>query len=287
MIPRAAIVAWRRVAPWASDAHVEQDLVISRVLVDLFSDDFLREHLAFRGGTALNKLFFHPATRYSEDIDLVQTKTGPIGPILDRIRERLAWLGDSPRRDRGPDVMHLVYAFESEIEPIERLRLKIEINTREHESVLPRIEVPFEVDNRWFRGSARIPTYALEELLGTKLRALYQRAKGRDLYDFAVAFERESIDDAVVVDCFRRYMAIGGHTVTRAQFEENLVGKMASAAFREDIVPLLRSGSVYDAEVACRQVLERLVSRLEGDPWRGLVPAGTGEAPVDAGERDD
>lgn len=50
MIPRAAIVAWRRVARWASDAQVEQDLVISRVLVELFSDEFLREHLAFRGG---------------------------------------------------------------------------------------------------------------------------------------------------------------------------------------------------------------------------------------------
>ena len=229
MIPRAAIVSWRRIAPWASDAQVEQDLVISRALVDLFTDDVLRDHLAFRGGTALNKLFFHPATRYSEDVDLVQTRPGPIGPILDRIRERLPWLGVDPRRDRAPDMMHVHYAFELEIEPIERLRLKIEINTREHDSVLPRIEVPVAVNSRWFDGEARIPTYALEELLGTKLRALYQRKKGRDLYDFAVAFERGSVDDAVVVQCFRSYMERGGHTVTRAQFEENLATKMADA----------------------------------------------------------
>lgn len=278
MIPRAAIVAWRRVAPWASDAQVEQDLAISRVLVELFSDAFLHEQLAFRGGTALHKLFFHPATRYSEDIDLVQTKAGPIGPILDRIRERLTWLGNDPRRQRGPDVMHVVYTFDSEIEPVERLRLKIEINTREHEGVLPRIEVPFTVTSRWFSGMASIPTYALEELLGTKLRALYQRAKGRDLYDFAVAFERTSVDDEQVVRSFQAYMQMVGETVSRAQFEANLAAKMGNAAFREDVIPLLREGVSYDADAAHRLVLGRLISRLEGESWKGLVPAGPDEA---------
>lgn len=63
---------------WRSDAQVEQDLIISRALVEIFSDDFLRENLAFRGGTALYKLYLTPAPRYSEDIDLVQIKEGPI-----------------------------------------------------------------------------------------------------------------------------------------------------------------------------------------------------------------
>ncbi|MGH2469017.1 MAG: nucleotidyl transferase AbiEii/AbiGii toxin family protein [Chloroflexota bacterium] len=38
----------------------------------------------------------------------------------------------------------------------------------------------------WFTGSADVPTFALEELLGTKLRALYQRRKGRDLFDLVL-----------------------------------------------------------------------------------------------------
>jgi hypothetical protein len=33
MIPKADILAWRQAAPWVSDAQVEQDLIISRVLV--------------------------------------------------------------------------------------------------------------------------------------------------------------------------------------------------------------------------------------------------------------
>ena len=61
MIPKADIVAWRQVAPWISDAQIEQDLIISRTLVSMFQDAVLSEHLAFRGGTALHKLYFKNA----------------------------------------------------------------------------------------------------------------------------------------------------------------------------------------------------------------------------------
>ena len=56
MIPRPYIAEWQEHAPWKSFSQVEQDLVISRTLVALFSDDFLRENLAFRGGTALHNI---------------------------------------------------------------------------------------------------------------------------------------------------------------------------------------------------------------------------------------
>lgn len=51
MIPRGNIVTWRARAPWPKDAQVEQDLVITRVLVEVFSDPLLARRLAFRGGT--------------------------------------------------------------------------------------------------------------------------------------------------------------------------------------------------------------------------------------------
>jgi predicted nucleotidyltransferase component of viral defense system len=71
MIDKAAIQQWTLHAPWEENAQVEQDLVICRTLVAIFSDDFLASHLAFRGGTALHKLYLAPQPRYSEDIDLV------------------------------------------------------------------------------------------------------------------------------------------------------------------------------------------------------------------------
>lgn len=60
MIPQADIVAWRQVAPWGDDGMVEQDLVLSRALVEIFLDPMLAAEFAFRGGTALHKLVLLP-----------------------------------------------------------------------------------------------------------------------------------------------------------------------------------------------------------------------------------
>lgn len=95
MIPQAFITEWQQFAPWSSEAQVEQDLVLSRAITEIFSHPLLASALAFRGGTALHKLFVQPAARYSEDIDLVQITEGPIGPILEALRAQLnPWLGE-------------------------------------------------------------------------------------------------------------------------------------------------------------------------------------------------
>lgn len=94
MIPRDYITAWRPQAPWVQDFQVEQDLALSRALVEMFSHPVLADGLAFRGGTALHKLHLQPAARYSEDLDLVQVRPGPAGPIMKALRETLdPWLG--------------------------------------------------------------------------------------------------------------------------------------------------------------------------------------------------
>ncbi len=131
MIPQAYINEWYQSVPWQTMEQVEQDLVISRVLAALFSDAKLAESLAFRGGTALHKLYLFPQQRYSEDIDLVQLTAEPFGPIVDRIRERLSFLG-APRRSSGAHNFTLYYDFDSEFPPSRKLRLKLETNTREH-----------------------------------------------------------------------------------------------------------------------------------------------------------
>ena len=269
MIPQAHITAWRSVAPWSDDAQVEQDLVASRAVVEVFSGASLADLIALRGGTALNKLFIRPARRYSEDIDLVQTEPAPIGPILDSIRGCLdAWLG-TPRRSSAKDGATLLYRFESEIAPVRPLRLKIEINTREHFTVLGFRRETMSVGNPWFSGTAEVTTYDIDELLGTKLRALYQRKRARDLFDLWLCLQLGLADPDRVVNCFSRYMAHDKRTVTRAQFEENLHDKATDPAFLADISPLLAEGVVYDPAAALLQIREVLVRRLPGKPWRG------------------
>ncbi|MBL7220659.1 MAG: nucleotidyl transferase AbiEii/AbiGii toxin family protein [Phycisphaerae bacterium] len=269
MIPQAYITAWRSEAPWASDAQVEQDLVLSRAIVELFSNDDLGDQFALRGGTALNKLVLRPASRYSEDIDLVQMRPGAIGSMIDGIRAKLDPLLGDPRRGHSQGNTTLLYRFESEIPPVTPLRLKIEINTREHFTVNGFKHVTFSLTNGWFTGQADVVTYTIEELLGTKLRALYQRRKGRDLFDLWLCLDRGMADPNKVVACFARYMQKEGNTVSRAEFEANLYAKRDDAAFLNDTAPLITPDTLYDAEVAFQAVLTRLVSRLPGDPWRG------------------
>ena len=268
MIPRAYITEWRSQAPWARDAWIEQDLVISRALVEIYSDADLASALAFRGGTALHKLYLSPAVRYSEDIDLVQTRAEPIGDTLDRVRAVLdPWLGE-PRRVLKHGRVNLIYRFLSEESPPSPLRLKIEINSREHFSQLGLVAVPFAIENRWFSGQAGITTFALDELLATKLRALYQRKKGRDLFDLWLALDRGLADPGAVLACFQRYMREDGNVITRALFEENLILKRSSRGFKADIDPLLRPGTGWDLLMGMEVVVDQLISRLPGRPWR-------------------
>lgn len=107
MIPENYLREWKSSAPWKTDSMVEQDLIISRSLIALFSDPVLSTHLAFRGGTALHKVYLAPALRYSEDIDLVQIVSGPIGHIFNALRLSLDPLLGTPRRKQGPGVVTL------------------------------------------------------------------------------------------------------------------------------------------------------------------------------------
>lgn len=263
MIPRAHITAWRSKAPWSTDAQVEQDLVICRAVVDLFQDKLLASAVAFRGGTALHKLHFSTPSRYSEDIDLVQVNAGPIGQVMDAVRARLdPWLG-KPQWKQGQGRVTFFYRFESETKPITSLRLKVETNTREHFCVLGQRRALFQVDNPWYSGSADVPTYELEELLGTKLRALYQRKKGRDLFDLSEALTQiTGLDTGKVVACFMRYLENDGRRITCTEFEENLAEKIDDKVFLSDVTPLLALGVSFDPVAALEKVREVLISRL-------------------------
>lgn len=270
MIPRAHITAWRSVAPWPSNEQVEQDLMLSRALVAMFSEGVVAEHALFRGGTALHKLFFPVGGRYSEDIDLVQRDAGPIGGLVNAIRAALdPWLG-SPKWNQGQGRFTLYYRFETSFAPVTTRRLKIEINTREHFSVLGTTVRPFRVKNPWFTGTADLAVYPLDELLGTKMRALYQRKKGRDLYELWLGLAGTEARPERIVGCFERYMQHDGTADSRTEFEANLAAKLASTDFLEDLRLLVPADVEYDPSRACRIVMDALVARLPGEAWKGI-----------------
>jgi predicted nucleotidyltransferase component of viral defense system len=263
VIPRRYIEEWKANAPWANDAQIEQDLVIERALVEMFSDDQIRNSMAFRGGTALHKIFMKPQVRYSEDIDLVQITSEPINPVLKQIREKLKFLGTKRSIKQNDNNNTIVYRFESEIPPIINLRLKIEINCREHFSVLGLKEIPLIVENSWFSGSCNIISYELEELLGTKLRALYQRRKGRDLFDLYWAFTHHKPDTAKILQCYKKYMSfVVKQPPSAKMFLANMEEKILDNEFTGDMNALLRPGIKYNNYIAWELIKSELVEMI-------------------------
>ena len=135
----------------------------------------------------MHKLTFETAGRYSEDLDLVQVNAGTRDAIMDALPRVLQpWLRKPTWRQKE-DRLTYIFRFKSEIEPVVPLRLKVEINMSENFIVHGPRRRTFEVDSPWHTASAEVLTYSPEELLATKLRALYQRRKGRDLFDLGAA----------------------------------------------------------------------------------------------------
>lgn len=263
MIPKRYIQEWSKQAPWKVPEFIEQDLIISRALIALFSDEFLSENLAFRGGTALHKLYLEPAPRYSEDIDLVQIKEGPIKPILKRIGEVIDFFEEKRVVKVKANNNTILYRFNSEFNPETRLKLKIEINCREHFHVCPWKSFPFEMKNGWFSGSTSITTYEVHELLGTKLRALYQRRKGRDLFDLYYASQKIPFDADKILEVYQKYMDfVVTKPPTYKEFIMNLDGKQNNPEFTGDIEGLLREGVDYDESKAFEWIRNEVLEKM-------------------------
>jgi len=262
MVKKEAIIEWKEFLPWQKDEMVEQDLVICRALVNLFNDEYLAKHLAFRGGTALHKLYLKPQQRYSEDIDLVQINAEPIKETIDRIRQVLSFLG-KPEIKQKRHNNTLIFRFQSEIPPIIPIRLKIEINCREHFNVLGLTQYAFNVKSQWFTGSCNVTTYHLEELLGTKLRALYQRRKGRDLFDLYKALSMQKVSMENIIRCYQEYIRfVVVNVPTQKEYLQNMELKMQDKEFLDDTFLLLSPDCKYSPLEAWELVRSHIIEKL-------------------------
>lgn len=269
MIPQNFITEWKNKAPWKDNAQVEQDLVLSRAIVDIYSNKILKDALVFRGGTALHKLYSPLQERYSEDLDFVQKEAGPIGKVLKELHDVLnPWLGQ-PKWKQTKGRVTFYYRYESEISPTRKMKVKIEINTREHFRYSDLVDIPFHVSSRWFEGEALVTSYALEELMGTKMRALYQRKKGRDLFDLMVILQNfPTLDRQKVIECFLFYLNKEDLQVSRAEFEKNMHHKLQDKLFLEDIHALLHLDRTYHHDESYDFVHSELIRLLPGELWQ-------------------
>jgi len=261
VITEADLAHWRRVVPWSTDEQVEQDLVLSRLIVEIANHPLLGDELVFRGGTCFHKLWLDRPWRYSEDLDYVRRTGGGVGGILlDALRDVAETVGfDRVQTDVR---RHPKARLDSTFVSGTRMRVKVEMNTFERSPAQPTVTRPLTVDSPWFRGSADIATFTLEELIATKIRALYQRRKGRDLFDMWLAIEHGGISPAGVAECFGPYRP---DRWTPALALDNLAAKVTDERFTTDLsalVPEWPAGYTIDAGAdVARMVIAKLPGR--------------------------
>ena len=262
MIAEDHINSKKKHIKWRKNHMIEQDMIISRVLESLYSNEIIRETLVFKGGTAINKLFLDPPSRYSEDIDLVRISGDRIGPISKAISGSLLWLVEeaglgNPEHSLRKYGLKYFYKFRNVEGSISKL--KIEVNTREPFYVDPIKEVPFSFTSDWWSGETTITTFCLEELMATKLRALYQRRKGRDLFDAWYVFRKGFANIEDTLRMFHKYNKYNEAKITKKMFTRNMLEKQHNTDFRQDIRTLLPPESDYDFDTAFDFVMKQIV----------------------------
>jgi len=268
VIPQPYITEWSAHAPWPTENQIEQDLILSRLIVEIASDELLAGELAFRGGTCLHKLHLPEPARYSEDLDYTRTSDEPkIGDCLTALRRIAASIGLEERKRRFPSHdsdMACIWFHTSPEAGDAQISIKIEINVHETTPYRPLLLMRHRVDSRWWSGSADVRTFRIEEILATKLRALYTRRKGRDLYDLWLTLTELPLDDQLTIDGLAHYM--GSNIYSYRQLHANLTSKLANPEFLDDIHNLARNLHGYEPRAAAELLMQRLGTRLRNAP---------------------
>jgi len=276
-ITRQDILAHQAVVPWSTQHQVEQDLLLCRAMVALFDDTFLSAQIAMRGGTLLHKVHLAPPSRYSEDIDLVVVGTRPEEHVRLAVRRVLADVLGTPKASvwdtiklalrntvKPSRVLRMTYSLPSIIEPGRMLDIVVEANVTERKPHLSVVEIPFSFPFRDKSIQTQIKGYDIHEMLGTKLRAMFQRKRGRDLFDLYWALTKSTspVDPSGIIESFQHYMKQEGTKAGRGEFVGILEAHLKDRGFCSDMEPLLRHGISYDPQSAGSFIKANLLSLL-------------------------
>lgn len=200
MIQKGAIL--ERAAEWQLDPGVvEKDYVLGWLLAGVASNRATADNWVFKGGTCLKKCVVE-TWRFSEDLDFTLRPAAAydvesILRILVEITTQVTeWCGIAfpeaevrvkQRRDKAGNP-----TFEGSVGYIGPMGIpgppKIRFDLTQHEPVLRPTE-PREVFHPFpdtLPKGTRVTGYATGELVAEKTRALFERARPRDLYDVAL-----------------------------------------------------------------------------------------------------
>jgi len=257
MIPASDITKWGVDHPWSTRDQIEQDFLLSQAICEIANDSLLGNELIIRGGTAFHKLFLPKPYRYSEDLDYVRRSAGGIGPIM----TQLVTIGEKLGYKANSNLTKYPKAYwKGTSESGQPIRIKIEINTYERTPALPLTTFHHVISAEYFCAQSDVVAFQPEEQTATKIRALYQRSKGRDLFDIWLSLEVLAHDPSVIINAFSPYRPEG---MTAELAIKNLERKLENRQFLEDLDGLAILHELdYDQRVASAIVIEKLLRLL-------------------------
>ena len=272
------ILAHQQQVPWPNLRQIEQDLLLCRAMTALFDDGFLKTQVAMRGGTLLHKVHLAPASRYSEDIDLVVIGDRPDEHVRKAINRVLLGVLGRPTSSawqavklavrnavKPSKVLRVIYRVPSVTDPRGTpLEIVIEANVTERKSYRPISLLPFSYLFRDEMVATTVNGFEIHEMLGTKMRALFQRRRGRDLFDlyWALTEAGTPVNPAEIIELFLYYLQQEGTVATRDEFIGLLQSHLNDRGFLTDMNALLRTGIAYDPVAAGDYVIGSLLKLL-------------------------
>ena len=254
MLERRHVTFYARSSGVPED-RAERDIVLTYAL-RIMSDRIL-SRLAFKGGTCLKKVYFGGTGRFSMDLDFTSIDAKPeelSEGIKDLLHEK-SWYGidfEVSEENFGLESYLAVVRYAHTWNPGSFFEFQVSLR---EQPIYPPVELPL-YDEMYFRfcefQSFSVKCMLRDEILSEKIRAAFQRASSRDLYDLYLfaerPFNRERVKSLVVIKCWN----------VRDPFNPELFfDRVGEGDYDwEDLGRLVRRGSLPPKEGVIKKVLE-------------------------------
>lgn len=202
---------------------VEKDYLLGWMLFCI-SRTSLSDSLAFKGGSALSKVYFPLDWRLSEDLDFTLLTDEDMPSVAEKLAEEIPEVGEGlipevglrfPRRPfSNPGFVRGRLQY---IGPVSPNNVKIEITQEEYVGTIGKIEVPRSYEDY---PEFHVNVYSLETILAEKVRSLLERERVRDWYDV-----------------WRLLKVVGNITTVAEELSGKLEGKGMECSDIEDFFP--------------------------------------------------
>ena len=222
----------------------EKVLRLKEILRFLNEDEFLREHLLLKGGTAINLTVFN-LPRLSVDIDMDYTPNDTREDMLE-CREKITnvikeymesegyLLSDASRFSHSLDAFHYNYQNAGGNRDMIKIELNYSLRAYVFEPVYRSI-LPSAFDD-----GLKIRMVNPMEIFAAKGNALITRAAARDLYDWCNMLSERLFEEQrdLFRKCFVFYMTISADMLNKS-FDTSAIDTLDFNKIRRDLFPVL------------------------------------------------